>query len=238
MRIRNTGNEPIGADARIGAIYRATPAYLGNGSSDDTAPIVTGNLADLIPGYTGIAPGQSVTISRVRPDRLRPNDTVTQFERRVAIFASLGDEPQAVIGLVQQASRSSGPLKITGRSTFNFVHPTVYNWYFRVPSPTGGPDLYFAHVGCTEKRTSFPGSTVTLDCNAAGAVGTFTMDPVIPGLAITLDVVGCQFCGYEFQAWKGAVLLKTFRPDHGSRYRILCTDLETCKVEHLSGPGD
>jgi len=102
MTITNRSSETIGPDARIEAVFRADVFYFGNnGSGYDTGRIVDEELADLVPGFAGLAPGESVIIHGLQPFGLKPGDELTKFERRIAITATLGNTPEEVIGLVQ-----------------------------------------------------------------------------------------------------------------------------------------
>jgi hypothetical protein len=103
LRITNLSQEKIGADAVITATYTADPAYFGSTNNDDSRIIFRTELSDLAPSFTGLEPG--ATVSFVVPSiyGLRDSDSITQFERRIAIRGTLGDEDDAVIGLVQPA---------------------------------------------------------------------------------------------------------------------------------------
>jgi len=101
MTITNRSGEAIGADARVGAVFRTDPSYFGPGSSDDTGPIIDATLADVVPGFAGLAAGESVVVHHVQPFGLHPGDALTKFERRVVITGTLGFEPNEAIGVIQ-----------------------------------------------------------------------------------------------------------------------------------------
>lgn len=102
VKITNLSTEKIGADAKIKAIYIASPSYFGRTNSDDTARILDDPIALLVPNFTGIAPsGGSVEIKGLSIPYLRDTDPVTQFERRIIIEGTLGKETGRVVSLVQ-----------------------------------------------------------------------------------------------------------------------------------------
>jgi hypothetical protein len=102
LTVTNLSQEPIGADAGIRVVYRTTPVIpLPTGLDLDTAPVVHGELKELVPGFSGLAPGASVTIPNVTPLTLNVGEDITSFERRIVVTGTLGTEPDAVIGLVQ-----------------------------------------------------------------------------------------------------------------------------------------
>jgi hypothetical protein len=100
-RITNRSEETIGPDAWFLALFRADPSYFGRDTRDDTGWIESKPLSELIPGFAGIAPGQSVVVSGLNPIQLRPEDSIVDFERRVLIYGTLGSEAGAVSTLVQ-----------------------------------------------------------------------------------------------------------------------------------------
>ncbi len=105
LTITNRSGETIGADAKISAIYRTDPSYFGRTNSDDTGSILrSADLAQLVPGFRGLAAGQSVTFTVPQIFALKWGDEITKFERRIAIRGTLGTEQDAVIGLVQSGS--------------------------------------------------------------------------------------------------------------------------------------
>ena len=113
MTITNVSSEPIGPDARVEAVFRADPGYFDMaGTFLDTGAIVEDDLADLIPGFAGLAPGQSVTISGLQPPKLKPGDSLAQFERRVAIIGTLGSIPGEVVGLVQPPEAAAYKIEV------------------------------------------------------------------------------------------------------------------------------
>ncbi len=101
LKLTNRSAEPLGPDAGIAAIYRAAPPYFGRTNSDDTEIIVSGELSDLVPGFTGLAPGQSTTFDVGQIPGLHPGDSLGRFEKRIVVTGTLGTEADAVIGLVQ-----------------------------------------------------------------------------------------------------------------------------------------
>ncbi len=101
MTITNRSDEAIGADARVGAVFRTDPSYFGGGSSNDTGSIIEAAMADVVPGFAGLAAGQSVIVHHIQPFGLHPGDAVTKFERRVVITGTLGSTPNEAIGVIQ-----------------------------------------------------------------------------------------------------------------------------------------
>lgn len=109
MTLTNLSNEAIGADAKVEAVFRADTVYMGdNGDGYDTGRIVKDELSVLVPGFTGLAPGQSATIHGLLPFGLKAGDSLTKFERRIAITGTLGNTPDEVIGLVQPPVSGGG----------------------------------------------------------------------------------------------------------------------------------
>jgi hypothetical protein len=104
LTITNRGDEPIGGDATISAVYKPPAGYFTNGS--DVGEIVARGtpLQTLLVGFQGIAPGASVTIYLPQPSSIAPNETLNQFEKRIALRATVGSESGTVIGLVQPGS--------------------------------------------------------------------------------------------------------------------------------------
>jgi len=106
IKITNTSSEPLGTDAIVRAVYVPGADYTGFGGGNDIAVILNGPLTSYAPGFNGLAPGASTTIPAFNIPFLKPQDNVKKFERRVVIRGTLGDEPNDVIGLVQQPSAS------------------------------------------------------------------------------------------------------------------------------------
>jgi hypothetical protein len=102
VTITNLSAEKIGKNARFTANFVAKPEYFGRTNSDDTGPIFDGPIADYVTDFNGLAPGQDVTISISRPSLLKDGDNLKDFERRIAVTGTLGDEAGAVIPLVQK----------------------------------------------------------------------------------------------------------------------------------------
>lgn len=114
LTITNLSPEKIGADASISAVYRADPSYLGQTGSNDIGLVFNdAELSDLVPGFSGLAPGASTTFVIPQIFALKDEDSINGFERRIAITGTLGTEQDAVIGLVQPPV--TGPLKIVFR---------------------------------------------------------------------------------------------------------------------------
>ena len=106
ITITNTSAETIGPDGKFYVNYVPGAAYLGNTTSDDTRTILTADLAPAAPG--GLPPGASIIFKNIPVPGLKVGDNVTQFERRIAFAGELGNEPDAVIGLVEGASSKKG----------------------------------------------------------------------------------------------------------------------------------
>jgi hypothetical protein len=105
MKITNTSAERIGDDAMIESVLRVDPSYFGRTNSDDTAPILARKkIADYIAGFSGIEPGDTVTIANIQIADLIPGDSIRSFGRRTVITGTLGNESDAVIGLVQDGA--------------------------------------------------------------------------------------------------------------------------------------
>jgi hypothetical protein len=101
IAVTNHSAERIGADARLTIVYKADPAYFHSADGSDTGLVFDDVLAGWIPGFAGIAPGETVVLQNILPAGLQPGDVLTDHERRSILTASLGDEPGAVIPLVQ-----------------------------------------------------------------------------------------------------------------------------------------
>jgi hypothetical protein len=115
LKVINTSAERIGDDARIESVLRTDPAYFGRTNTNDTAPILARQkIADYVPGFSGMAPGESITIPSVQIPDLIPGDSIRSFDRRTVITGTLGSEADAVIGLVQQG----GPHKLRAEVTW------------------------------------------------------------------------------------------------------------------------
>ncbi len=140
LTIQNQSDAPVGRDAHLTVVYRADPAYFGRQNSDDTASIVDANLSDLVPGFEGMAPGASITLQNVPIPDLLPGDKITDFERRLYVQGTLGNEAGAVIPLVQPG-RQPARLKIV----FAYhMHEATYGLPF-VMEGLGGATLYTAY---------------------------------------------------------------------------------------------
>lgn len=108
LTVQNTAKVPIGADARLSVIYRADPAYFNRTNSDDTAVIFMNEpLASLVPGFSGLAPGESASVHVPPVFGLKTGDSITEFERRIVVEGTLDTEAGTVISLVQPANASS-----------------------------------------------------------------------------------------------------------------------------------
>ncbi len=102
VTITNTSAERIGDDATIESVFRTDPSYFGRSSSDDTGPILArARIADYVPGFAGLDPNQTVTISNISIRDLLSGDSVRKYDRRTVITGKLGNEDNAVIGLAQ-----------------------------------------------------------------------------------------------------------------------------------------
>lgn len=114
LTITNKSAEALGSDATISAIYRATPAYFGRSTSDDTGVILAARpISAFVPGFSGLPPGSSVVVPVHPYDQPAAGDSLLSFERRVVVRGTLGKERDAVIGLVQQP-------QMTPRITWGF----------------------------------------------------------------------------------------------------------------------
>jgi hypothetical protein len=131
VTITNQSAEKIGADARLTANFVAKPEYFGRTNSDDTAPIFDGKIADYATGFSGLDPGQDVTISVSRPTALKPGDDLNKLERRIAVVGTLGSESGAVIGLVQPGGQKGLVFEMTWDGTF-FVDEAIYDYPFTI----------------------------------------------------------------------------------------------------------
>jgi hypothetical protein len=108
LTLQNTSKVPIGADARLSIIYRAAPSYFNRTNSDDTAVIFMNQpLASLVPGFSGLAPGESAIVHVPPVFGLKTGDAITEFERRIVVEGTLDTEPGTIISLVQPANASS-----------------------------------------------------------------------------------------------------------------------------------
>jgi len=138
VTITNKSAEKIGADARLKATFRATKEYFRQGGVD-SAWIVDAPLSQAISGFSGIAPGQSVTIRNLTSADLHPGDELTSFERRLVVIGSLGSEPQAVLPLVQLGQKILRAEITTSRpGTVGFAFTGPIGWYY----PTTVEELY------------------------------------------------------------------------------------------------
>lgn len=105
LTIRNLSAEPIGGDAEVTAIYRASPAYFNRASSDDTMVIIRDQkIAELDPSFGVLLPGGSVTLHGIPIPGLYASDSLLSFETRVVVTGTLGAENDAVIAAVEQPS--------------------------------------------------------------------------------------------------------------------------------------
>ena len=104
--LTNRSAEKLGGDARFSAIYKATPEYFGSGDGDTGVIVERKPLSELVPGFTGLAPGASVNFSIPSITGLHETDQVTAFERRIVVDGTLGEEKSAVISLVQAAGQT------------------------------------------------------------------------------------------------------------------------------------
>ncbi|HEX8155537.1 MAG TPA: hypothetical protein VF698_20560, partial [Thermoanaerobaculia bacterium] len=118
LTLRNDSSERLGRETRIMAFYKATPQYFNRTTGEDMQLIVDDVVAGWYPDFDGLEPGEAVRLTHIPVLGLHPDDTLMQFERRILVIGSLGDEGGAVIPLVQQAS--------TGlKATFEASNPTV-----------------------------------------------------------------------------------------------------------------
>jgi hypothetical protein len=101
LTITNRSSEPIGPDAYLEAYFQVTPDLLG-----DLQPVAKDLIQTYVPGFQGLAPGASVTIPRLVIPSSANTDCVNKHERRIFIRATLGNELDAVIGLVQAPDTS------------------------------------------------------------------------------------------------------------------------------------
>jgi len=102
MTVTNRSSEPLGVDASVEAVFKATPEYFGRDNSDDTGVIVRQTaLLDVVPNFDGLTPGESVTVP-VSPWGLKAEDSLLEFERRIVVRGTLGTERGAVVGLHQR----------------------------------------------------------------------------------------------------------------------------------------
>lgn len=104
MTITNAGYETIGADAHVVAVYKATPQYFNRFNTEDTHLILDDFIASFVPGFGGLASGESVTLSGIPVTGLHTDDSLMQFERRIVVIGSLGNELDVVMPLVQGVS--------------------------------------------------------------------------------------------------------------------------------------
>lgn len=132
MTVTNRGNEDIGADARIQAVFKATPAYFGRTNSDDTGFIFNDRIANRVADFNGLPPGGSVTILNIPISMLHNVDSLTDFERRIVMTGTLGVETDAVIPLVQGA-----PAVLVADLTVNCAIAKKQFAVSEYPIPTG-----------------------------------------------------------------------------------------------------
>lgn len=116
--LRNDSSERLGAQTRIMAFYQASPVYLNRTNGEDLQLILNDPLAFWDPGFDGLEPGESMVLAHIPVLGLHPGDSLLQFERRILIMGPLGNEPDAVIPLVQKASSGL-------KATFTASNPAV-----------------------------------------------------------------------------------------------------------------
>lgn len=109
LKITNTSTEKLGADAKITAIY-LLPKALQTNENDAVYQLNQKPLKELIAGFAGLSPGESVTVPGISFNGLDDKGSLAKIERRIAIRGTLGDEPNVVSGLVQ------GPAVLSGRT--------------------------------------------------------------------------------------------------------------------------
>ena len=141
LSIRNSGSEAIGPDAKLSLVYRATPEYFGRTNSDDTAVVFWNEpLASLVPGFAGIAPGETVVVHVLPVFGLKAGDSITQFERRIVIEGTLGAEQGSVISTVQDPTTKSGFVVEVKWSGDRFLSLAVEEFVTRIPRNVGWND--------------------------------------------------------------------------------------------------
>ena len=101
LTITNQSSEKIGREAHVVAVYKATPQYFNRFTTEDTQVILDDVIAGWVPGFDGLDPGESVTLSGLAVTGLHTGDSLMQFERRIVVISSLGNEPGVVIPVVQ-----------------------------------------------------------------------------------------------------------------------------------------
>jgi len=104
--LTNLSSERIGGDAKITVL-------LVTGAANDSLVLQERPLVELVDGFSGLDPRETVVIQGVAVALPSGIDSITDLERRIAIKARLGDEEDAVIGLVQNPS-SVVRLELTG----------------------------------------------------------------------------------------------------------------------------
>lgn len=125
VTITNRSPDYLYRDARITAIFRATPEYFGRTGRDDTAVVLWNEpIAEISPWFDGLAPGQSVSLHVPHVPLLRQEDSLLEFERRIVIEGRLGAEAAAVMTNVTGPSTAGfrARMKVTPMtSTVSFV---------------------------------------------------------------------------------------------------------------------
>jgi hypothetical protein len=143
MTIVNSSGEPIGADARVIAIYKATPQYFNHSGAEDAQLILNAPVATYAPGFNGLSPGDSVTLSDIPVSGLHTGDSLMQFERRIVVIATLGSEPDVVIPEVQgslgmRVRVDASPAVVAASVSCSASNPTGFR-QFDVPVGTDTP---------------------------------------------------------------------------------------------------
>ena len=95
VTVRNLSPDAL-ADIHLTALYRVMPGTHGAGSGEDLVSVIDRDLESVVLG-----PGLSTVLTGITVPGLEGEETINGFERRIAIRATLGTEPNAVVGLVQ-----------------------------------------------------------------------------------------------------------------------------------------
>jgi hypothetical protein len=70
LTITNQSSEKIGKDARVTAVYKATPQYLNRITTEDTQVVFHDALAPYVQDFDGLEPGEAVTLSTASRKRV------------------------------------------------------------------------------------------------------------------------------------------------------------------------
>jgi hypothetical protein len=191
MTITNLSQDAIASDARLFSYYRnADP-----GSASDLHFISGGKLADLVSGFNGLSPGQSVTITGIQPAQLPVGKKLEDFEKRIAIQGTLGTEVRAVIGLVQPSDEKGYKLVLTWDNNSVVAAVPRVNEQSN-PQLDCSPGFqcavaYNFDPSHTFEYDTIPDSTITAPVNAfSGGPTILRIKSIVPGASYFVNVIG------------------------------------------------